>query len=75
VNRNSGATNLADLERFRLSRHLRLVSWGSLWRVLAVVGETDDRLRGNDFEQLIARAQEQQRPGGTTPHADGTSHL
>jgi hypothetical protein len=30
-----------------------------LWRVLAVVATTDVRLRGNDFDKLIARAQEQ----------------
>jgi hypothetical protein len=30
-----------------------------LWRVLAVVTETDDRARGADFDKLIARAQEQ----------------
>jgi hypothetical protein len=30
-----------------------------LWRVLAVLAETDDRLRGNDFDKLMARAQEQ----------------
>jgi hypothetical protein len=30
-----------------------------LWRVLAVVAETDDRLRGNDFDKLMTRAREQ----------------
>ena len=30
-----------------------------LWRVLAVVAATDDRVRGADFDKLIARAEEQ----------------
>lgn len=31
----------------------------ALWRALVVIADDDDRLRGTDFEELIARAQQQ----------------
>lgn len=38
---------------------LGIVGKLGLWRVLAAAAATDDRVRGADFDKLIARAQEQ----------------
>jgi len=51
----SGLATLQSLETLALG----IVGKLGLWRALAVVAETDDRVRGGDFAKLTARAQDQ----------------